>query len=201
MLGCEGLDHALEQRGDQPLRQRAIGAARTVGVEAPRQEIEPDMKRLLGGEVARPVQSVLEALPLGHERLDPRAHRLVVEAIVEVEAARRIDRSVEHVRPGRDHLRQPRGAAEHVAEQLAQRCVRAQDRQELDAGGHARQRFVEGGKRGVGVARSGEGFEQRRRQFRQHLPRAGAADRRASSEVPAANRLRCDVRALKAKRA
>ena len=80
VLGRKGLDHALEQRGDQPLRQRAIGAARTVGVEAPGQEIEPDMKRLLGGEVARPVQSVLEALPLGHKRLDPRAHRLVVEA-------------------------------------------------------------------------------------------------------------------------
>ena len=119
VLGCKGLDHPLEQRGDQPLRQRAIGAPGPVGVEASRQQIEADMKHLLGGEVARPVQSVLDALPLGHERLDPRAHRLVVEAQVEVEAARRIDRCVEHVRPGRDHLRQPRGAAQHVAEQLA----------------------------------------------------------------------------------
>ncbi len=37
------------------------------------------MKHLLGGEVARPVQRVLVALPLRHKRLDPRAHRLVVE--------------------------------------------------------------------------------------------------------------------------
>ena len=64
-----------------------------------------------------------------------------------------------------------------------------------------RQRFVEGGKRGVGVARSGEGFEQRRRQFRQHLPRAGAADRRAPAKMPAANGLRRGFRTLKAKRA
>ena len=111
---------ALEQRADQPLRQRAISPPGPVGVEAPRQEIETDMKGLLGGEVARPVQGVLVALPLGHERLDPLAHRLVVETIVEVEAARRIDRGVEHVGPRRDHLRQPRGAAKHVAEQFAQ---------------------------------------------------------------------------------
>ena len=159
------------------------------------------MKHLLGGEVARPVQSVLEAAPLRDKRLDPCAHRLVVETQVEVEAARRIDRSVQHMRPGRDHLREPRGAAEHVAEQFAQRAVRTQDRQELDRGRHARQRFVEGGKRGVGVARSGEGFDERRRQLGQHLPRAGAADPRAPAEVPAANGLRCDFRTLKPKRA
>ena len=80
MLGGKGLDHALEQRGDQPLRQRTIGAPGPVGIEAPRQEIEADMKHLLGGEVARPVQRILEALPLGDKGLDPRAHRLVVEA-------------------------------------------------------------------------------------------------------------------------
>jgi hypothetical protein len=159
------------------------------------------MKHLLGGEVARPVQSVLDALLLGHERLDPRAHRLVAETQVEVEAARRIDCCVKHVRPSRDHLREPRGAAQHVAEQLAQGRVRAQDRQELDACRHARQRFVEGGKRGVGVARSGEGFEQRGRQLRQHLARAGAADRRASAKVPPPNGLRRGFRTLKAKRA
>ncbi len=105
------------------------------------------------------------------------------------------------MRPGCDHLRQPRGAAEDVAEQLAQGAVGTQDRQELDTRGHARQRFVEGGKRGVGVARSGESFEQRRRQFRQHLSRAGAADRGAPAKVPAANRFRCDFRTLKPKRA
>ena len=159
------------------------------------------MKHLLGGEVARPVQSILEALPLGHKSLDSRTHRLVGEAQVEVEGTGRIDGGIEHVRPGRDHLRQPRSAAEYIAEQLAQRCVRAQDRQELDRGRHARQRFVEGLQRGVGVAGSGEGFEQRRRQFRQDLPRAGAADRRASAKVPAANGLRGGFRALKAKRA
>ena len=103
--------------------------------------------------------------------------------------------------PGRDHLREPRGAAEHVAEQFAQSGVRAQDRQELDARGHARQRFVEGGERGVGVARAGEGFEQRRRQLGQHFPRAGAADRRAPAEMPAANGLRRGLRALKSERA
>ena len=77
------------------------------------------MKHLLGREVARPVQRVLEALRLRHKRLDPRAHRLIVEAGVEIVGARRIDRGVEHMRPPRDHLRQPRGAAEHVAEQFA----------------------------------------------------------------------------------
>ncbi len=119
VLGGEGLDDALEQRRDQPLRERAIGAAGPVGVEAPRQEIEPDMKHLLGGEVARPVQRVLEALPLRHERLDPRAHRGFVEARVEIDGPRRIDRGVEHMRPRRDHLREARGAAEHIAEQFA----------------------------------------------------------------------------------
>src|ERR1700749_3741568 len=62
-----------------------------------------------------------------------------------------------------------------------------------------RQRFVEGGKRSVGVARSGEGFEERRRQFRQYLPGAGAADRRAPSKMPTANGLRCGFRVLKPK--
>ena len=104
VLGGEGLDDALEQRCDQPLRERAIGAARPVRVEAPRQQIEADVKHLLGGEVARPVQRILEALRLRHERLDPRAHRLFVETGVEVDGARRIDRGVEHMRPRCDHL-------------------------------------------------------------------------------------------------
>ncbi len=37
VLGGKGLDNPLKQRGDQPLRQRAVGAPRPVGVEAPRQ--------------------------------------------------------------------------------------------------------------------------------------------------------------------
>ena len=201
MLRGEVLDDPLEQRLGQPLRERAIGAARAVGIEAAREQVEADVKHLLGGEVARAVERVLEALPLRHKRLDPRAHRLVAEARVEIEAARRIDRGVEHMRPSRDHFRQPRGAAEHVAEQFAQGSIRAQDRHELDACGHARQRFIESGKRCVGVARPGEGLEQRGRELRQHFARAGAAHRSAPAEMPAANGLRRRFRALKAERA
>ena len=43
-----------------------------------------------------------------------------------------------------------------------------------------------------------KGFKQRRRQLRQHLPRAGAANPSASAKVPTANGLRCDFRTLKA---
>ena len=105
------------------------------------------------------------------------------------------------MRTRRDHLRKPRGAAEHVAEQFAHSGVRAQDRQQLDGGGHARQRFVEGGERGVGVARAGEGFEKRRRQLCQHFARARAADGRAPAEMPAANSLGRGLRMLEAERA
>ena len=73
------LNHALEQRCDQTLRQRAIGAPGPVGVEAARQQVEADMKHLLRSEIARPVQGLLEGLRLRHKRLDPGGHGLVVE--------------------------------------------------------------------------------------------------------------------------
>ena len=62
-----------------------------------------------------------------------------------------------------------------------------------------RQCFVEGGKRGVGVAdpakaRGAPG------QFRQHLAARGRSDRRAPAKMPAANGLSRGFRTLKASR-
>ena len=77
------------------------------------------MKRLLRGEVARSVQSVLETLLLGHERLDPRPNASSSKL---VSKSRLRDGSIaasSTCSRGRDHLRQPRGAAKHVAKQLA----------------------------------------------------------------------------------
>ena len=201
VLGREGVRDLIEHDRDQSLRERAIGAAGAVGIEAPRQEVEADVERLLGGEIAGAVQRLLVSRRLGDESLDPLAHPVVVEARLEADLARRVDRRVEHMGPGRDHLREPRRAPEHVAEQLAQGGVGAQDRQQLDAGRHPRQRFVEGGERGVRVARAGEGFEQRRRQLGHDLPRPRAADRRAAAEMPAANGFRRGLRALEPERA
>ena len=53
-----------------------------------------------------------------------------------------------------------------------------------------RQRLVEGGERRVRVAGAGESLEQGGGQLRQHFAGAGAPDRGATPEMPAANRLR-----------
>ena len=53
-----------------------------------------------------------------------------------------------------------------------------------------RQRLVEGGERGVCIARAGESLEQGGGQLRQHFAGARAPDRGAPSEMPAANRFR-----------
>ena len=179
-----------QQWPDEPLSQRAIGASCAVGIEPARQEIEADEEHLLGGEIARAVEGVLVTVRLGDIGLDALLHRALIQAFVEILHPAGIDCGVEDVRTRRDHPREPRRAAEHVAEQLAQARVRAQDRHELDRGRHARQRLVEGGERGVGIARAGEGFEQRRRKLRQHFAGARASDRGATPEMPAANGLR-----------
>ncbi len=119
MLDREGVHDPLEHDRDQPLGERAIGAARSVGIKALRQEVEADVECLLGGKIAGAVQRLLVCWRVGDESLDPVAHPVVVEACLETDLSRRVDRRVEDMGPGRDHLREPRGGAEHIAKQFA----------------------------------------------------------------------------------
>ena len=160
--------------------------------------MKTDQEHLLGGEVARAVERVLGVARLLDISLGAPPRRLLVETVLEIGRPVRVDRRVENMRAGRDHLCEPRRGTEHVAEQFAHVVVGPQDRQELDRGAHPGHRPVEGGKRGVGVAGTREGFEQRRRQLRQHLAGARAAHRWPPAEMPAADRLGRRFRMLEA---
>ena len=198
MVVREGGGDPCQQRVEQRLRQRAVGLAGAFGIERAGQQPDADQEHFLGGEVAGAVERVFDAFRRRQEGVDSRRHPRFVEAFADRRDAARVDRRVEHVRPLRDDLGEPRRAAEEVAEQFAHRRVGAQDRQQLDRAEHVRQRRVEGGERRVGVAGAGEGDEQRRRQFGQHLARAGALHRRAAAEMPAADRLGGGLRPLEA---
>ena len=105
------------------------------------------------------------------------------------------------MRAGRDHLREARRGAQHVAEQFAHVVVRAQDRQELDRGVHTR--HAPPSKAASAASASPEpakASSSAGRQFRQDLAGARAAHRRPAAEMPAADRLGRRVRALEAER-
>ena len=87
MLRGECFCDPRKQRGDQPLRQDAVGASGPIGVQAPREQIEADMKHLLSGEITGAIERFLVARRLSDKGFDPRAHPVVVKARLKIGAA------------------------------------------------------------------------------------------------------------------
>ena len=132
MVGGERVPDSLQKGPHQPLREGAVGPSGAVGIEPARQQIEADEEHLLRSEVASAVERFLVGARLRHIGFGPLAHVVFAESLLETVSPARVDCRIEHVRAGRDDLRQPRRRAENVAEQFAQVRVRTQDRQEFD---------------------------------------------------------------------
>ena len=111
----------------------------------------------------------------------------------------RINRGVKQMRTHDDHARQSGRASENVAKKVAHAGVGAQDGKQLHGGRHAHQCSVEGVKRGVCVAATGETLEQGGNKLGQNLARARALHRRPAAEMPTTDRLRRPRRIMKAK--
>ena len=101
--------------------------------------MDADQEHLLGGEVARAVERVLEAarlVDISRRRAARVASSLKLSSKSVVRSGSIAASST--CGRGRDHLGEARRAAQHVAEQFAHLVVGAQNRQQLDRGVHPR---------------------------------------------------------------
>ena len=84
-------------------------------------------------------------------------------------------------------MRQRRGAAHDLGEQVEQARILIEQREQLHARRQAVEEFVEADEGGVGIGGPGQGREQRRHQLGQELARALAARRTIAAMVPGAH--------------
>ena len=187
MIGHEGRARVVEGHAQAGLSHRAIGLGRSLRRIDAGEETRADEEVLLPCGIAQPVEPVLDA---GRRRADdaadPAHQRIAVERGL---AEGGVDDAVEHMRVKRRDLRQPRRAPEDLGEERQQRALRAQQRQQLDGGGHADEGVVEMGERPVGIGGAAERHQQGRRQFGQDLAGTRAGDGGAAAEMPAPHRL------------
>ena len=84
-----------------------------------------------------------------------------------------------------DGARKPWRAAKNFAEQFADRRIGFQHQEQFGRRGHAGERGIEPGERGIGIARAREGLQEQRHQFGEDFPRARAAHGGTAAEMPA----------------
>ena len=196
VLGREiALDEG-QRRLDDARRQGRIVASRLRRADRTGEQLEADRKGLLLGEIAQRVEKLLKMLRAVEKPAGPRVEPALIDAGFEDAG---VDRRVENMRMVDHHASEPRRAAENIGEELADARIGFQEREEFDRRRHARERGVETGERGVGIAGAGEGLHEARHELRQDLPRPRGAHRRPAAEMPAADRLRGGGRVLEAK--
>ena len=173
-----------DQRRRRDRRRRAPAWR---GADRAGKHADADQEGLLLPEDAGAVEHVLVGIGLGERRGEARS---ASDLARRQRSRRRPARSARRGHATRwMTISARRGAVPMiVASRSSRPGLRAEEREELDAGRHARQEAVEGGEGGVGVVGPRQRLEQRRRDLGQPLARRGRAHRRVAAEMPAADR-------------